>query len=70
MTFTIISGAGSLSRLSAVTDGTGTAVVDYSRYVSENTGNGQTVIFVVIKARLSNGAAAEARIGIGTYEEE
>ncbi len=69
VTFTIISGGGSLSKLSAVTDGTGTAVVNYSRYVSENTGAGQTVIFVVIKARLSSGAEAEARIGIGTYTE-
>ena len=69
VTFTIISGGGSLSRLSALTDGTGTAVVTYSRYISENTGTGQAVIFVVIKARLSNGAEAEARIGIGTYTE-
>lgn len=70
VTFTIISGGGSLSSLTARTDGTGTAVVTYSRYISENTGDGQTVIFAVIKARLSSGAEAEARIGIGTYEEE
>ena len=70
VTFTIISGGGSLSSLTARTDGTGTAVVTYSRYISENTGDGQTVIFAVIKARLSSGAEAEARIGIGTYTEE
>ena len=69
VTFTIISGGGSLSSLTARTDGTGTAVVTYSRYISENTGTGQAVIFVVIKARLSSGAEAEARIGIGTYTE-
>lgn len=69
VTFTIVSGGGSLSKLSAITDGTGTAVVNYSRYVSENTGTGQAIIFVVIKARLSSGAEAEARIGIGTYTE-
>ena len=69
VTFTIVSGGGSLSKLSAITDGTGTAVVNYSRYISENTGPGQAVIFVVIKARLSSGAEAEARIGIGDYTE-